>query len=120
MESTWRNFDGHAISDKKRRPGRHLKNDQAWHDRHLNMSKEEVLELRREQNREAARRYYTRRCRKKTAQQRAFLEEMQSVRTQIAGTEDDSVLEQLKERLQNLEGIAAVHNRSSQSKVEHC
>ena len=89
MESSWRNFPG---------------------------SKEEVLKLRREQNRESSRR-----SRKKKAQQRAFLEEeMQRVRTQIAGSEDDSVLEQLKKRLQNLEGIAAVHNRSSQSKVEYC
>ena len=83
---------------------------------HKHLSKEEIVELRREQNREAARR-----MRRKKAQQRAFLEE-QILETQkeMKQVTDENKVKNLKQKLQELQKsrqeVVAIQNRSSQNK----
>ena len=86
---------------------------------HRGLSKEEALRLRREQNREAARR-----MRRKKAQQRAFLEEeIQRINAEITSNRDEDKQKELEQRLEKLEasrcGVIAVQNRSSRIKQEH-
>ena len=82
---------------------------------HKHLSKEEIVELRREQNREAARR-----MRRKKAQQRAFLEE-QILETQkeMKQVTDENKVKNLKQKLQELQKsrqeVVAIQNRSSQN-----
>ena len=84
--------------------------------KHKELSKEQILELRREQNREAARR-----MRRKKAQQRKFLEEeISKIQLQLQHVTNIVKINELKSRLQELESsrqeIVAIQNRSSQNK----
>lgn len=83
---------------------------------HKQLSKEEVVQLRREQNREAARR-----MRRKKAQQRAFLEEeISKIQLQLKHVTNIVKINDLKAKLEDLESsrkeIVAIQNRSSQNK----
>ena len=83
---------------------------------HKQLSKEEILQLRREQNREAARR-----MRRKKAQQRAFLEEeISKIQSQLKHVSNIVKINELKSKLNELESsrqeIVAIQNRSSQNK----
>ena len=84
--------------------------------KHKELSKAQLIELRREQNREAARR-----MRRKKAQQRAFLDEqIQRIHNEIGAETDGEKLKILEHKLNELEesrnGVIAIQNRSSQNK----
>ena len=83
---------------------------------HKQLTKEEIIQLRREQNREAARR-----MRRKKAQQRAFLEEeINKIQQELKNNSDKTATMELKSKLEQLEAsrqeIIAIQNRSSQNK----
>eukprot|EP01084_Bolivina_argentea_P299304 515907_1 len=84
--------------------------------KHKELSKEQVLELRREQNREAARR-----MRRKKSQQRAFLEqEIAKLNEDINTETKENKITELNNKLKALhksrEEVIAVQNRSSKNK----
>lgn len=83
---------------------------------HKQLTKDEIVQLRREQNREAARR-----MRRKKAQQRAFLEEeITKIQQQLKDIPDETATKELKSKLVQLQAsrqeIIAIQNRSSQNK----